>query len=291
MPYQGKVYRPPSEADSLILQVTTGCPYNKCNFCSMYDNQEFSIKTISDLQEHIRSVSYFYDKPVESIFLADGNSIIIKSEQLTEILNLIKTEFPEVKKITTYGSARYVNKKSVEDLKTLKKAGLTRIHTGMESGDAEVLNLINKGTTPEEIIEAGRKVKEAEIELSQYYLVGAGGGKYSKQHAVNSARVIRRFNPDFIRLRTLIPIAGTKLDEMYKDNQFKLLNAHQALKEIEIFIKGLTDINSLVLSDHVSNYWDISGRLPQDKKSMLAEIKKALALDLKLFRSPTQGRI
>ncbi len=290
MPYQGKVYRPPSEARSLILQATTGCPYNRCNFCSMYSDEEFTIKTLAGFKEHLQAVSKFHRGPVESVFLADGNTIIMKTEQLLEFLKLIKEEFPEVERITSYGSARYVNKKTAEELRSLREAGLSRIHTGMESGDGETLELINKGVTPEEIIAAGRKVKKAGIELSQYYLVGVGGLALSEQHAVNSARVLNQFDPDFIRLRTFIPIEGTKLFELYQQGEFKLLDGHQALEETRLLLENL-EVSSTLLSDHISNHWDLKGKLPDDKNEMLAEIDKALKVEISQFRDPAQGHL
>ncbi len=290
MPYTGKVYRPPSEARSLILQATTGCPYNRCNFCSMYSDEDFTIKSLAGFKEHIQAVKQFHRGPVESVFLADGNTIIIKTEQLLEFLETIREEFPKVERITSYGSARYVNKKSAEELKSLREAGLARIHTGMESGDADTLELINKGTTPEEIIAAGKKVKEAGIELSQYYLVGVGGQDLSEQHAVNSAKVLNQFDPEFIRLRTFIPIDGTKLHDLCQQGEFKLLNGHQALAETRVFIENL-EVSSNLLSDHISNHWDINGQLPDEKAEMLAEINKALKVDISKFRDPTRGHL
>ncbi len=290
MPYVGKVYRPPSEARSLILQATTGCPYNRCNFCSMYSDEDFTIKSLAGFKEHLQAVKQFHSGSVESIFLADGNTIIIKTEQLLKFLKLIREEFPEVERITSYGSARYVNKKSAEELKSFKEAGLTRIHTGMESGDKDTLDLINKGTTPEEIIAAGKKVKQAGIELSQYYLVAVSGQKLSEQHAINSARVLNEFDPDFIRLRTFIPIPGTKLHDLCQKGDFELLNGHQALEETRLLIENL-DVSSTLLSDHISNHWDINGKLPDDKNEMLAEIDKAVKIDISQFRDPAQGHL
>ncbi|MFN2363945.1 MAG: radical SAM protein, partial [Halarsenatibacteraceae bacterium] len=217
-------------------------------------------------------------------------TIIIKTQLLLEFLELIKEEFPEVERITSYGSARYVNKKSAEELRSLREAGLTRIHTGMESGDGETLELINKGVTPEAIITAGRKVKEAGIELSQYYLVGVGGLALSEQHALNSARVLNQFEPEFIRLRTFIPIEGTKLYDLYRQGEFELLDGHQALEETRLLIKNL-DVGSTLLSDHISNHWDIKGKLPDDRKEMLAEIDKALKVEIGQFRDPAQGHL
>lgn len=291
MVYKGKVYRPPSESQSLILQLTVGCPHNKCEFCSMYKGKDFSIKPWETIKMHIKNVRSSHRGPIKSIFLADGNSIIMKTEKLKRTLEYINDKFPEVERITSYGSACFVNLKSLAELKKLRQAGLTRIHTGMESGSKKVLQNINKGTTPREIIEAGKKVITAGIELSEYYLVGVGGKDLSSQHARESARVLNKINSDFIRLRTFMPIEGTELYEKYQQNEFELLSPHEALQETKIFLKNLSGINSQILSDHISNYWNIKGEMPQDKENMLSEVEKALEISEDNFRDPTRVRL
>ncbi len=287
--YEGKVYRPPSEARSLVLQTTTGCPYNQCYFCMMYNEKKCRIKSVEEIKEDVKNARKKLGDSYQSVFLADGNSILIKTEDLLEIIKYIKRYFPQVKRITTYGSARYVVLKTVEELEELREAGLTRIHTGMESGDREVLKRINKGTVPEEIIKAGKKVKDAGMELSEYYLVGVGGERLTENHARNSAAVINEIDPEFIRLRTFIPLPDTVLYDRYQSGKFRLLDPHQALKEIKIFIENLQGIESELLSDHVSNYWDIKGKLPGDKEKMVAEVEKALKQAISEFRDPARG--
>ena len=291
MLYEGQVYRPPSEAHSLILQTTTGCPYNNCDFCTMYKEKEFRIKSVKEIKNNIETLAKQYGNTHNSVFLADGNSILMKTEDLLEILNYLNQIYPNIERITTYGSAKYIVLKSLDEMKLLKEAGLSRIHTGMESGDQAVLKRINKGTNPEELVKAGRLVKDSDMELSEYYMVGVGGNKLTNQHAENSADVLNQINPDFIRLRTFIPMEGTELYKQYRDGGLKLLNPHQALQEIKNLIKNLNGITSQVLSDHISNYWDINGKLPEDKKKMLKEIDKALSIDLSKFRDPANGRL
>ena len=291
MLYEGQVYRPPSEAHSLILQTTTGCPYNNCDFCTMYKEKEFRIKSVKEIKNNIETLAKQYGNTHNSVFLADGNSILMKTEDLLEILNYLNQIYPNIERITTYGSAKYIVLKSLDEMKLLKEAGLSRIHTGMESGDQAVLKRINKGTNPEELVKAGRLVKDSDMELSEYYMVGVGGNKLTNQHAENSADVLNQINPDFIRLRTFIPMEGTELYKQYRDGGLKLLNPHQALQEIKNLIKNLNGITSQVLSDHISNYWDINGKLPEDKQKMLKEIDKALSIDLSKFRDPANGRL
>lgn len=291
MLYEGKVYRPPSESGSLILQLTVGCPHNSCYFCSMYRQQKFKMKSLQEIKEHVLKARQFHSGPVRTIFLADGNSIIMKTDRLARALSFIRDTFPEVERITSYGSARFVILKSEAELRKLRKEGLDRIHTGMESGSLKVLEKINKGSTPEEIVEAGKRVKEAGMELSEYYLVGVGGEEHSDEHARESARVINRINPDFIRFRTFIPIPDTELYQQYQQGDFNLLSPHQALEEIKIFLENISGITSRVLSDHISNYWDISGKLPEDRERMLAEVEEALKIDESKFRDPARGRL
>lgn len=291
MRYEGVVYRPPSEANSLIIQATIGCPHNRCAFCSLYKDTKFKIRPVSDIKEDLAMAQQYYGKEIRSIFFADGNTIIMKTDQLIDIFEHSHSLFPDLERITVYGSARFVNMKSPEDFHRLKKAGLSRVHTGMESGDDIVLARIQKGTTSAEIISAGLKLTEAGIELSEYYLVGIGSIDKTTEHAINSAKTLNAFSPQFIRLRTFIPMPGTKLYDDYKNGTFKLLTPHQALNEVRLLIEHLECENSILLSDHVSNYWNVQGLIPRDKEIMLAEIDKALSIEESYFRPPHIGRL
>lgn len=291
MRYEGTVYRPPSEANSLLIQATIGCPHNKCSFCSMYKRSKFRIRSVEDIKEDLLAAHDYYGPYIESLFFPDGNTIIMKTDQLVEIFSYAKELFPTLKRITVYGSARFVNKKKLEDLQRLKEAGLSRIHTGMESGDDITLARIQKGTTAAEIIEAGLKLKKVGIDTSEYYLVGIGGKERWREHALESARVLSEFSPDFIRLRTFVPVRHTPLYEEYQQGTFQLLSPHEALREIGLLIANLHCEGSMVLSDHVSNYWNIEGRIPDDKEHMLAEIERALTIPEERFRAANISRL
>jgi len=291
MRYEGTVYRPPSEANSLLIQATIGCPHNKCTFCAMYKGTRFRLRSVNDIKEDLAMAREYYGEIVRSIFFPDGNTIIMKADQLVELFEYAHSLFPHLNRITVYGSARYVNKKSLADIERLKKAGLTRVHMGMESGDDEVLQLIAKGTTASEIVAAGTKLKQCGIDTSEYYLVGIGGLERSEQHAINSAKVLNAFSPDFIRLRTFVPVPGTPLYEDYAAGRFTLLSPHQALKEIRLLVEHLDCQGSMVLSDHVSNYWDVNGIIPQDKQAMLDSIDEALSIDERRFRRADHSRL
>lgn len=283
MRYEGIVYRPPSEAGSLLIQATIGCPHNKCTFCNMYKNTRFRIRTLEEIKQDLDSAYLYYGEKIESLFFPDGNTIIMKTDDLVQIFEYASELFPYLKRITVYGSARFVNKKSAADLKRLHQAGLKRIHTGMETGDDITLQRIKKGVDAQGIIEAGLKLKEAGITVSEYYLVGVAGVERSTEHAVNSARVLSAFSPDYIRLRTFIPMAGTPLYEEYQNGSFKLLSPHQALKEIGILLENLNCNGSLLLSDHISNHYNINGQLPADRERMINDVKKALTIDESMY--------
>ncbi|MDD4803073.1 MAG: radical SAM protein [Syntrophomonas sp.] len=289
MRYEGTVFRPPSEAHSLLIQATIGCPHNKCTFCSMYKKTRFKVRPVQEIKEDLLAARNYYGKFIESLFFPDGNTIIMKTEQLIEIFTYAHELFPELKRITVYGSARFVNKKSLEELIKIREAGLSRIHMGMESGDDITLQKIQKGTTSEEIISAGVKLKEAGIETSEYYLVGIGGKARWREHAENSARVLSTISPDFIRIRTFAPERNTPIIEEFRSGNFQYLTPHEALREIRVLIENLNCDNSMVVSDHITNYWDIHGNIPTDRDKMLAEIDKALAIDESSFRTPNLG--
>ncbi len=289
MRYEGTIYRPPSEAESLIIQATIGCPHNKCAFCNMYWESDFRIRPVKEIMDDLRFARASYGTAIKTIFFSDGNTILMKTENLVRILNYCHQLFPDLERITMYGSAQYIVLKTADELLQLKKAGLSRLHSGMESGDDGVLTYINKGFMRNDMIKAGQMIKNAGIELSLYYIVGLGGKELSTDHAVNSATLINAVNPDYIRLRTLIPLRHTQLHKNYIEGRFELLNAHDALRETKLFIDGLVGIDSQLLSDHVSNHCNIKGQLPHDKGQILDRIEEALQFDLTAFRAPDQG--
>ena len=291
MRYEGKIYRPPSEFDSLIIQATIGCPHNRCSFCNMYSDRKFRIRSVEDIIEDLESAKEKYGQSIEKIFFSDGNTILMKTNDLLKILHHSNKLFPFLRQVTMYGSAQFINLKSQGELNKLKQAGLSRIHCGMESGDDDVLKLMNKGFTRQEMSKAGNLIKNAGIELSLYYIVALGGVDLSHNHAVNSATLINEINPDFIRLRTLIPFRDTPISQMYKEGLFELLNAHQAIRETKLFIEKLDNIDSHLLSDHVSNHCNISGIFPHDKDVMFRDLDFCLSLDISSFRAPNSGNL
>ena len=283
MRYEDPVYRPPSEADSLLIQATIGCPHNKCAFCGMYKGRKFRIRPVEEIKEDILSARKLYGDVFDSAFFPDGNTIIMKTTQLEEIFLFARQTFPALKRITLYASAKFLKLKSLADLKRLKAAGLNRLHKGLESGNDEILRRIQKGADSKLMIETGQRVKAAGIELSEYVLVGIGGQALWSEHAQDTARALNAINPDFIRLRTWVPVPAAPLYQEYQNGKFQLLSPHQALKETRLLLENL-DVSSLFLSDHISNFVNLSGHLPRDKQGMIDKIDRALKLDESSFR-------
>ncbi len=283
MRYEGTVYRPPSEAESLLIQATIGCPHNQCTFCGMYQNTKFRIRAVAEIKEDLLMARDFHGDKVQSIFFPDGNTILMKTDQLIEILNYARQMFPYLMRMTVYGSAKYLKLKTINEFRRLREAGLTRIHSGMESGDDEVLRKIKKGFTSSEMIEAGLKVREAGIELSEYILIGIGGRERSREHALESARVLNAFTPDFVRLRTFVPWKRTPLYQEHLEGHFLLLSPHEALIETRLLIANLEGPFEL-LSDHVSNFAWVNGKIPKEKLELLKELDRLLEIPEKEFR-------
>ncbi len=273
MRYEGTVFRPPSEAGSLLIQATIGCPHNKCRFCGMYKEKRFKIRLLRDIHEDLDRAREYYGPYIQTLFLPDGNTIAMKASSLVSILEKARENFPHLERITVYGSARYLLLKKPEELKKLKKAGLSRVHMGLESGDDKTLELMEKGATGAESVLAGKKVTEAGIELSVYYLLGLGGRERLAEHAGHSAEAINAMGPDFIRIRTLRASRGTPLYEDVLEGRFQVPSPQEALKELKILVSGLEG-PSMLLSDHILNYLNLTGELPGDKEELLNEIEE-----------------
>ena len=283
MRYEEPVYRPPSEAGSLLIQATIGCPHNKCTFCGMYKGKKFRIRKVEEIKEDLKAARDFYGEDVRTLFFPDGNTIIMRTARLVEIFKYARELFPKLERITSYGSAKFMIRKSPAEWKDLKDAGLSRIHAGIETGDAVLLEKIKKGATPEQMVTAGLLVKDAGIELSEYILVGIGGSERSREHALGSAEVLNQIDPEFIRLRTWVPVPAAPLFEEYKNGSFELLDPYDALQEVKLLLENL-EVTSWFLSDHVSNFANLNGKLPGAKEKLLSQIEKALKLPRDSFR-------
>lgn len=284
MRYEGPIYRPPSEADSLLIQATIGCPHNRCTFCMVYkDGPRYRVRPVDDIKEEMLEARRIYGPHVRTMFLPAGNTIAMKTEDLAEVCSFAKMTFPTIDRITVYGSSQFIHKKGPIQLERLAKAGLGRIHVGIESGDDVVLRRIRKGTHARQQIEAGRWVMAAGIELSLYVILGIGGRERTREHAEETARVINEIAPDFVRLRTFVPKINTPLLEDVEAGRFEMLTPHGVLEETKALLEGLTIVTTLT-SDHYTNYINLYGRLPEGKPRLLDQITQASEENESYFR-------
>lgn len=277
MRYEGSLYRPPSEAYSLIVQATIGCSHNKCTFCSMYKDKDFRIRSTEDIIKDFIIGRERY-KQVKRIFIADGDALAIKTEELIKILSYIKNEFPECVRVGIYGSPKSILNKSTKDLENLRSLGLGIIYLGVESGSEKILQSINKGVDIEQMIDAGQRVVASGIELSITLISGLGGKEDSLEHARESAKIINEINPHYVGLLTLMVEAGTLLYDDVKSGKFKLLTPEEVLLETKILVGDLNLSNCVFRSNHASNYVALKGTLPQDKDLIINQIEEGLKL-------------
>lgn len=275
MQYEGTLYRPPSEAYSLIIQVTIGCAHNKCTFCNMYREKKFRVRTKEEIMKDLDECYSYYGARVRRVFFADGDALVVKTEMLLELLQYVHEKFPFVERIASYGTAKDVLKKSEEDLKALAEAGLELIYLGAESGDDRVLEHINKGVTAAEIIEAGQKLKRCGLKTSVTLISGLGGRKGIREHAIKSAELITGMNPEYASFLTLRLYEGTKMNEEVKSGQMELITPDEIVEEMELFLKHVDSPGTIFRTNHASNYFVLAGTLNEDIPRMLAEMEDA----------------
>jgi len=269
------LFRPPCEASSLIVQVTLGCPHNRCVFCGMYKMKKYRVRDPEEVKADLRRARLMY-RHVESIFLADGNTIAMNSEKLADIISYARDLYPEAERVSSYGGARFLKGKPVEALRRVREAGLDIIYFGLESGDDDILARMDKGVDSEGMIEAARRVKEAGIDLSVYILLGLGGEDLWRQHAENTARVLNAMQPQFIRPRTLALLPGIPLYEEAREGRFREASGETIMRELQVMLSSLEIADAWFLSDHISNYVPVYGHLPEDQATMLATVEMAL---------------
>jgi radical SAM superfamily enzyme YgiQ (UPF0313 family) len=273
--YDFPPYRPPSEANSLLLRITRGCPWNRCTFCSMYKRIKFEIRDVEEIKGDIKLARDLYGDRVKTVFIGDSDSLVVKTELSVQILNSLYASFPRIERVTSYARAKTLFRKSPGDLQKIRQAGLTRLHVGLETGDGDLLKEIHKGGTPEEMIEAGRKAKAAGFEYSLYVLLGIGGEERWEQHAKGTACVLNRIDPHFIRVRTFTPQPDSLLNDATEGGRFRLPSPETILKETKLLLEEL-HVTSEFLSDHVSNLLPLHGKLPEDKEKMVQMIDEVL---------------
>jgi len=275
---EAPVFRPPSEANSLILQATLGCSHNACTFCGSYRTKQFRVKPFSQFREEVQELTRKYRIQPQRIFLADGDAFILSASKLLEILNLLTKEFPSVERISIYASGTNVQQKSDEELAQIRDAGLEMIYIGLESGDEEVLRNANKGITNQDHISACLRLKDAGFTLSPIIILGLGGKHLSQQHAVHTAETLNAINPPYLAALTLMLVPGTELHAQTKRGEFIPLTPIEILQELRILIDGLTKLTRCVFrTNHASNYLPLRGVLSVDQKRLLNTIDSVLS--------------
>ena len=275
MQYEGDVYRPPSEARSLIIQVTIGCSHNTCTFCHMYTGKQFRIRKREEILADLEECSIEYGKYVRRVFFADGDALIVKTPLLLELLAYVKDHFPNVERVTAYGTASDVLRKSEEELKALAQAGLEMVYLGAESGDDEILVQIKKGQTAAELIEAGRKLKRCGIKTSVTLISGLGGPEGMEKHALGSAKLINEMNPEYAAILSLQLREDSPMAQEVLRGERRLLTADQTVEETEIFLNAIDSPGTIFRSNHASNYVSLAGVFNDDIPEMLEQLEDA----------------
>lgn len=272
--YDYPLYRPPSEANSIIFQVTLGCSFNKCSFCNMYRTKEYSERTWEEIKSEIDVVSKSFPQ-TERIFLADGDAINLDTEKLIQILDYIKEKFLNLKRISCYAMPKNLLQKSCDELTLLNSKGLDMLYIGIETGNDILLKKITKGATSKSIIDACNRAKKSGFIISCMIILGIGGKKYSMDHMKETARVVSDVSPNFLAALTLIIEDGVYDEFMKKFSEpFETLNDTMILDELELLLNNINPISPIVFrANHASNVYSIGGNLPEDKEKMLALVR------------------
>lgn len=264
------IIRPPSEAYSLLLQVTVGCSHNRCTFCGTYRQKKFKIKPLERIEEDLKEARTYGH--IEKLFLCDGDALIIPQPRLEEILLMIKCYLPMLERIGSYANTKSILRKSVDNLKKLKELGLKIIYLGVETGNAELLKKIDKGATREQMIEAAKRIKSAGIELSVTVILGIGGIKKSVEHAMDTASLLADMDPDYVGALTLMLVPQTDLYDDYIAGRFVLPDKIGFIRELYLMIANSNFTDCYFTSNHASNYLPIKARLPEQKEIIMKMI-------------------
>ncbi len=272
--------RPVDEQNSLLIRTTRSCPWNKCSFCVNYKDMPFSIRSVEDIKKDIEAAAEYYGQSqFESCFLQDGDSFIMKTEDLLEVLKHLKRFFPSLKNVSSYGRAQTMLGKSLEEMKELSDAGLKTLYCGMESGSDKVLKKIQKGISSDDLIKSGLMAREAGMIISEFIILGLGGKEHWKEHAVKTASVLNTINPDFIRVLTIGVKKGSDLEQQMQKGVYTLQSEKDLIEEQRLLIETLEGINSYYKNHHaVDLLMEAKGQLPEDKDRLLGIMDRYLTL-------------
>lgn len=277
MRYEGRIFRPPSEADAYILQATIGCSWNHCTYCDMYRDKQFRVRELDEVLTDIRAAGLTYGNEVQKVFVADGDALVMDVGHWESILDACRRAFPRLRRVSTYATATNILDKSPEDLKRLRNLGLTLLYIGPESGDDVTLARIAKGATASDHAEAARRAHAAGMALSVIFLLGVGGVERSREHAEASARLTTEMDPEFVSLLTLTVIPGTPIATLMNRGRFQLPSVPEMLEELRTFVTLANPTDAVFRTNHASNYLPLAGRLPRDRERIVALIDRALA--------------
>lgn len=286
MRYEGDVYRPPSEANSLILQLTIGCARNTCRFCTMYKRKKFRIRELSEVFADLHWVKAHYPYFFDRVFLADGDALIVKTADLVAVLDKIRELFPQVCRVTTYGAARDVLQKSPEELSLLREHGLEMVYIGAESGSDKVLADVAKGVTAAETAEACLKLKAAGIKVSMTLITGLGGRADTREHAIGSANLVTAAKPEYLGLLTLSLGREAPMKKDLLAGKFQMLSPVEILEEQKLFLEHVDSEGTVLRSNHVSNYLALAGDLNRDRERMISQLESAISLSASMNVPP-----
>jgi radical SAM superfamily enzyme YgiQ (UPF0313 family) len=277
--YEGSIWRPPSEARSLILQATVGCSHNACIFCVSYKQKKYRVRGADGVQSDLDSLPLQYKHRVRRVFLADGNALAMPTDELIETLGVLKPELPFLERVGVYGYTKDVRDKSVDDLKRIREAGLGIVYLGLETGDDDLLRWSRKGVDSEENIKACKMIRQAGIPLSLTIILGLGGIENSERHAQATARVLNEIDPEYIGALTLMTPPGTRISEMIENREFEPMDPWDILRELKVLVEGLDLTNCVFRANHASNYLPIRGTLNADKEAILKILSDTISSD------------
>ena len=284
--------RPVDEADSLLIRTTRSCPWNKCEFCVNYTDMRFSMRQVDDIKQDIVAAARYFDgHPFTSCFLQDGDSFIMKTPDLLEVLSFLKQHFPSLERVTSYGRAQTMIRKSPEEIKEICDAGLTLLYCGMESGSDRVLEQVNKGVVAADTIRAAELAKAAGMEISEFIILGLGGTALWEEHAVETARVLNRIDPDFIRVLTIGVKPGSGLERQIQEGRYELQSEKNVIEEQRLLIENLDGVSSYYVNHHgVDLLMEARGQLPEEKPKLLAIVDRYLSMSEEDRLNYTFGR-
>lgn len=282
MRYEGKIYRPPSEADAYILQATVGCSWNHCTYCDMYRAKRFRVRPLHETLEDIQAARLAHGPRIEKVFVADGDALVMDLDHWEKILGACREAFPKLRRVSAYATAMNLVGKSVDELERLREQGLSQLYIGPETGDDVTFKRIAKGAGFDQHVEAARRARAAGLKLSAIFLLGAGGVARSQEHAEGSARLVTAMDPEFFSLLTLTIVPGTPIAKLEANERFELPTPSRMLEELRTIVALAEPTNAVFRTNHASNYLPLGGNLPRDRERILALVDRALAGDIPL---------